>query len=84
MADAGVVMIAVPSDSRKRLWMNRPGGGGGGGGKGGADDDAARGRVRKQNVSGCRTGARLERSVESDVSPGAGPGVAGGGWHAMV
>jgi len=39
-------------------------------------------RVRKQNVSGCRTGTRVERSVEREVSPGAGVGAAG--WDVMV
>lgn len=36
------------------------------------------GRVRKQNVSACRTGERVERRVGREVSPGAGAGTGDG------
>lgn len=38
------------------------------------------GRVRKTNVWGCKTGTRVERRVEREVSPGAAVGV----WDVMV
>jgi hypothetical protein len=75
-ADCGVVMIVVPSDSWKRDWMKRPLG------MEGVANGGTAGMVRKQNVSGWRTGMRVERSVEREVSPGAGAGA--GIWEAMM
>jgi hypothetical protein len=44
----------------------------------------AGGRVRKQNVCGCRTGTRLRRRVVRCVSPGAEAGAVVGGGDVMV
>jgi hypothetical protein len=48
----------------------------------GVADGGTAGMVRKQNVSGWRTGMRVERSVKREVSPGAGAGTAA--WEAMM
>jgi len=48
----------------------------------GVADGGTAGMVRKQNVSGWRTGMRVERSIKREVSPGAGARAAA--WEAMM
>ena len=65
IADSCVVIIVVPSASRKDIWICRVGGG-----------RFGLARVMKTNVEGCSFKVSVERSFERLSSPGAVDGVA--------